>query len=98
MRVIFPALAASPDGADVTVKRLRRNFWTNAEAAWRLKLVEARRLTVKGGFAALAASGHRALSDDLATRLADRFTTFREEEMFVFPGAHEAPPDGIGRG
>ena len=39
---------------------------------------------------ALAAAGHRALSDDLAIRLADRFTTYREEEMFVFPGAHEA--------
>jgi phosphoglycolate phosphatase-like HAD superfamily hydrolase len=64
-------------------------FLNNA-AAWRLKLGEARRLTVKGGFAALAASGHRALPGDLATRLADRFTTFREEEMFVFAGAHEA--------
>jgi putative hydrolase of the HAD superfamily len=45
---------------------------------------------VKGGFAALAASGHRVLSDDLAIRLADRFSAYREEEMFVFPGAHEA--------
>jgi putative hydrolase of the HAD superfamily len=67
-----------------------RNFWANAEAAWRLKLGEARRLTVKGGFAALAAAGHRPLPDDLAVRIADRFTTYREEEMFVFPGAHEA--------
>ena len=40
--------------------------------------------------AALAAAGHRALPDDLAVRLADRFTAYREEEMFVFPGAHEA--------
>ncbi len=62
----------------------------NAEAAWRLKLAEARHLTVKGGFAALAAAGHRALPDDLAIRLADRFTAYREEEMFVFPGAHDA--------
>ena len=30
------------------------------------------------------------LSTDLAIRLADRFTAFREEEMFVFPGAHDA--------
>src|SRR5262249_37058496 len=48
------------------------------------------RLMVNGASAALAASGHRALPDDLAIRLADRFTTYREEEMFVFPGAHEA--------
>jgi putative hydrolase of the HAD superfamily len=67
-----------------------RNFWSSAEPAWRLKLGEARRLTVKGGFSALAAAGHAALPDDLANRLADRFTTYREEEMFVFPGAHEA--------
>src|SRR3954454_16323184 len=67
-----------------------RQFWSTAEPVWRLKLGEARRLTVKGGFAALAANGHRALSDDLAHRIADRFTTFREEEMFVFPGAHDA--------
>jgi putative hydrolase of the HAD superfamily len=67
-----------------------RQFWSTAEPVWRLKLGEARRLTVKGGFAALAANGHRALPDDLAIRIADRFTTFREEEMFVFPGAHDA--------
>jgi putative hydrolase of the HAD superfamily len=34
--------------------------WANADASWRLKLAEARHLTVKGGFAALAAAGHRA--------------------------------------
>jgi putative hydrolase of the HAD superfamily len=67
-----------------------RNFWATAEAAWRLKLAEARHLTVKGGFAALAAAHGTILSDDLAIRLADRFTTYREEEMFVFPGAHDA--------
>jgi putative hydrolase of the HAD superfamily len=27
---------------------------------------------------------------DLAIRLADRFTCYREEQMFVFPGAHDA--------
>jgi putative hydrolase of the HAD superfamily len=80
----------APQQVAAAVLTFARNFWANAEAAWRLKLGEARRLTVKGGFAALAASGHRALPDDLATRLADRFTTYREEETFVFPGAHEA--------
>mgnify|MGYP003707168501 CR=1 FL=1 len=79
-----------PQQVATAVLAFARNFWANAEAAWRLKLGEARRLTVKGGFAALAAAGHRPLPDDLAARLADRFTTYREEEMFVFPGAHEA--------
>jgi putative hydrolase of the HAD superfamily len=67
-----------------------RTFWSTAEPIWRIRLAEARRLTVKGGFAALAAAGHRTLPDDLADRIADRFTAYREEEMFVFPGAHEA--------
>lgn len=67
-----------------------RKFWATAEAAWRLKLAEARHVVVRDGFAALAAAGRPALSTDLATRLADRFTAYREEEMFVFPGAHDA--------
>jgi putative hydrolase of the HAD superfamily len=79
-----------PQQVAAAVLCFARNFWANAEPAWRLKLAEARQLTVKGGFAALAAAGHRALPDDLAIRLADRFTAYREEEMFIFPGAHEA--------
>jgi putative hydrolase of the HAD superfamily len=57
-----------------------RKFWTVAEAEWRLKLDEARLITVRNGFATLAAGG-QALPDDLAIRLANRFTTYREEEM-----------------
>ena len=47
-------------------------------------------MVVQGGFDALAANGHAPLSVDLATRLANRFHAYREEEMFVFPGAHDA--------
>jgi putative hydrolase of the HAD superfamily len=68
----------------------QRKFWASAEAAWRLKLAEARREVVRNGFAALAAAHQTALPIDLAIRLADRFTAYREEQMFVFPGAHEA--------
>lgn len=67
-----------------------RRFWATAEAAWRLKLSEARHEVVKGGFATLAAAGHQPLPLDLAIRLADRFSAYREEEMFIFPGAHDA--------
>jgi putative hydrolase of the HAD superfamily len=74
-----------------------RKFWSVAGAEWRMKLDEARRLTVAGGFAALAADGH-ALSEDLAVRLANRFTAYREEEMFVFPGAHDAIDELKARG
>src|ERR1700755_1044003 len=48
-----------------------RQCCATADAAWRLKLVEARQLTVKGGFAALGAAHRAILSDDLAVRLAD---------------------------
>jgi len=67
-----------------------RKFWATAEAHWRLKLDEARHEVVRGGFAALAASGQGALPADLAIRLAGRFTAYREEQMFMFPGAHDA--------
>ena len=42
-----------PELIATTVLAFARNFWANAEAAWRMKLAEARHLTVKGGFAAL---------------------------------------------
>jgi putative hydrolase of the HAD superfamily len=79
-----------PQQAAAAVLTFARNFWATAEPAWRLKLEEARRIAVRGGFAALAAGGHPSLPDELANRIADRFSAYREEEMFVFPGAHEA--------
>ena len=79
-----------PPQVAAAILTFARNFWSTAEPAWRLRLGEARRLSVRGGFAALAAAGHAELGDDLAIRIADRFTALREEEMFVFPGAHEA--------
>jgi putative hydrolase of the HAD superfamily len=80
----------SPQQAAAAIVASGRKFWASADAEWRLKLAEARHEVVKGGFSALAAAGHDALSMDLAIRLADRFTCYREEQMFVFPGAHDA--------
>jgi putative hydrolase of the HAD superfamily len=65
-----------------------RGFWAVAGAEWRLKLAEARAEVVRRGLATLA--GGAALPADLAVRLAERFTTYRDEQMFVFPGAHDA--------
>jgi putative hydrolase of the HAD superfamily len=79
-----------PSQVAAAVLTFARQFWATAEPAWRLKLAEARQLSVKGGFAALGAEQSSHLSDDLAIRLADRFTAYREEEAFVFPGAHDA--------
>src|SRR6267154_1473726 len=80
----------SPQQVAAAIVDSGRKFWATAEAAWRLKLAEARHEVVRSGFAALAAAHRTALSTDLAIRLADRFTAYREEEMFVFPGAHDA--------
>ena len=79
----------SPQQVASAVLTSARKFWSAAGAEWRLKLDEARRIVVADGFAALAADGH-ALPSNLAARLANRFTTYREEAMFVFPGAHDA--------
>jgi putative hydrolase of the HAD superfamily len=80
----------SPQQVAAAVVDSARKFWATAEAAWRLKLAEARHEVVRDGFAALAAAHQTALPLDLAIRLADRFTAYRDEQMFVFPGAHEA--------
>ncbi|MBI5318028.1 HAD family hydrolase [Bradyrhizobium sp.] len=79
-----------PREVAAAVLTFARDFWSTAEPAWRLKLGEARRVTVQGAFEALAAAGHPRLPADLAIRIADRFTCYREEEMFIFPGAHDA--------
>ncbi len=79
-----------PQQVAAAVLSFARNFWSTAAPEWRLKLGEARRLTVQGGFDQLAAAGHARLPAELAIRIADRFTAYREEEMFIFPGAHDA--------
>lgn len=87
-----------PPDVAAAVLSFARGFWSSAEPAWRLKLGEARRITVQGGFDSLAAAGHRQLPADLAIRIADRFTAYREEEMFIFPGAHDAIDELRSRG
>ena len=79
-----------PEHVAAAIRDSARAFWAAAEPVWRLKLTEARQEVVKGGFALLAAADKATLSNDLAIRIADRFTAFRDEEMFVFPGAHDA--------
>ena len=67
-----------------------RQFWETAEAHWRLKLNEARHVVVANGFASLAAGGKTAMPRDFCIRMAERFSAYREEQMQVFPGAHDA--------
>ena len=82
--------SATPQQVAAAVLASGREFWGKAGPEWRLKLEEARHIVVGNGFAALAAAGHAPLSRELATRLTNRFHSYREEAMFVFPGAHDA--------
>jgi putative hydrolase of the HAD superfamily len=78
-----------PQRVAAAIVNTARQFWAVAGPEWRLKLFEARHEVVRRSFATLGAAG-RALPADLAVRVADRFTVYRDEQMFVFPGAHEA--------
>jgi putative hydrolase of the HAD superfamily len=80
----------SPQQVAAAIAASARAFWQTAEPHWRLKLKEARHEVVRNGFRVLAADGAIALPTELAVRLADRFSGYREEQMFVFPGAHDA--------
>jgi putative hydrolase of the HAD superfamily len=52
-------------------------------------LREARRQVVAGAFATLSAAGHEVPALDIGDAMADRFTLIRDEELNLFPGAHE---------
>lgn len=65
-------------------------FWADADRhrRARMQLTEARTGIVAEAFAALARAGHPAAAADLARRLAERYHSYREEQMFLFDGAH----------
>jgi putative hydrolase of the HAD superfamily len=69
-----------------------REFWSDPgrHKIGRHRLGETRRRIVAGAFETLCRAGDPAPDSLLADAMADRFTTLREEEMHVFPGAHEA--------
>jgi len=50
---------------------------------------EARRQVVASAFAVLAAAGEAVPRPEIGERMADRFTLIRDDELSVFPGAHE---------
>ncbi len=66
-------------------------FWSDEDRhrLGRLNLVNTRRDIVLAGFARLAAEGVAAPGGDLATRMSERYHSYREEQMFLFPHAHE---------
>jgi putative hydrolase of the HAD superfamily len=65
-------------------------FWSDAERhrQGRLHLFNARIGIVTDAFAALRRSGRPQPRADLAPSLAERYARYREEQMFLFDGAH----------
>ena len=65
-------------------------FWSDAERhrRGRLNLFDARIGIVTDAFAAMARAGRPRPPNDLAPHLADRYAHYREEQMFLFDGAH----------
>jgi putative hydrolase of the HAD superfamily len=68
-----------------------RAFWSDPERhrIGRQRRFEARRENVAAAFGQLAAAGRPVPPTDVAHRLADRFSEYREEQMHLFPDAHE---------
>jgi putative hydrolase of the HAD superfamily len=79
-----------PSEAAAAVAAAGKQFWESAEAHWRLKLDEARHVVVTNGFASLAAAGKAAMPQEFCIRMADRYSVYREEQMQLFSGVHEA--------
>jgi putative hydrolase of the HAD superfamily len=79
-----------PSEAAAAVAAAGKQFWESAEAHWRLKLDEARHVVVTNGFASLAAAGKAAMPQEFCIRMADRYSVYREEQMQLLPGVHDA--------
>ena len=87
--VVAAAVAASSD-----------RFWSDAERhrLGRLNLLEARGGIVSDAFAQLTRMGHAAPPADLARRMAERYATYRDEQMYLFSGAHDLVDELKSRG
>jgi putative hydrolase of the HAD superfamily len=74
--------------ADVVVA-FARDFWSDVDRSryWRMRLAEARREIVSAAIASLGRTGRRMPPADVAWRLADRFSAYRDEQMCLFPDA-----------
>ncbi|HEX4740616.1 MAG TPA: HAD family hydrolase [Caulobacteraceae bacterium] len=80
----------SPAAAAAAIAEHARGFWADPDRhrEHRQNLRAARREIVGGALARLEGQGRSAFAADVAVRLADRFTDYRDEQMTLFPGAH----------
>ncbi|MGA0600102.1 HAD family hydrolase [Caulobacter sp. KR2-114] len=81
----------TPEEATRAVADYAADFWSDEDRhrEHRQDLGAARRKIVAGALARLNAEGRQPFAADLAVRLADRFTDYRNEQMTLFEGAHE---------
>lgn len=79
----------TPEQAATEIQAYAGEFWGDPERhrVWRQRLRESRREVVRGALARLAQQGRPGFAADVAVRLADRYTDYRDEQMHVFPGA-----------
>jgi putative hydrolase of the HAD superfamily len=84
-------LPLSPAQVGEAAANSARHFWADAERhrQGRLQLAAARHKIVGDALAALAEAGHRTPSHAVGRRLADRYSLYRDENLGLFPDAHD---------
>ncbi len=84
---------------DVLVS-VARTFWsdTDRHRYWRLRILAARREIVGQAVTELTKAGQQAPSTDIAHKIADRFSAYRDETMHLFPDAHQVLDEFRNRG
>jgi putative hydrolase of the HAD superfamily len=80
-----------PEDVVTAIEAQSQLLWNDSvwNREWRVRLREARRHVVAGALAVLAAAGKALPAGDIGDKMADRFTLIRDQELSVFPGAHE---------
>lgn len=81
----------APSDVAQAVSTAAERFWADESRhrLGRLNLLDARAGIVREGFVQLARSGDRVPDDTVAARMADRYESYRNEQMYLFPHAHE---------
>ena len=81
----------SPSVVSKAVSAAAEQFWTDEtrHRTGRLNLLEARAGVVRDGFARLARVSGEAPDDAVARRMSVRYDSYRNEQMYLFPDAHE---------